>query len=428
MMFSDVKNIKHKRAGTASLFIRGTRSVNKLISIPVGRIALDEVDRMMLKNIPMIWERMSGQLNKQAWMISTPTAPRIGINGYFLNSSQEFVSFKCPCCSRHIDLLFPRNFVITAESETDASLKSSHIICHECKGTLIHEAKHEWLANPIWVPTSENFDTRGFYINQLYSFTMEPWRFARAYLRSLTNPADEQEFHNQKCGNAHLVDGARVTDDDISACLSAHRNGAPASSGKVITMGVDVGKWLHYEIDEWTFVRKGSDIHTSAEPMILKSGKLVDFEELDKVIYDYGINHTVIDANPERRKATEFCNRFPMSASMCFYGREQKGREITRGIDMPSITVDRTSWLDMSLGRFTAKKKSIRVPHDVNNEFKTQVQALVKIYEKDGDGNPVAKYINGGHDDHFAHARNYAEMALSLAVLSAQSHDMVSPV
>jgi len=35
-LFSDVKNIGHKRAGSANLFIRGSRSRNQLKSIPVA--------------------------------------------------------------------------------------------------------------------------------------------------------------------------------------------------------------------------------------------------------------------------------------------------------------------------------------------------------------------------------------------------------
>ncbi len=47
------------------------------------------------------------------------------------------------------------------------------------------------------------------------------------------------------------------------------------------------------------------------------------------------------------------------------------------------------------------------------------------MYEKDSDGNPIAKYVKAGSDeDHFAHARTYAEIALPLAASIAVSSDI----
>jgi len=417
-MFSNVKNTKLKRAGNATLYIRGSRSQNKLISVPVGKIALDEVDRMVLNNIPMIWERMSGQIEKQNWLISTPTVPELGIDSYYIDSSKEHSFFKCPHCSRHIELDFPDNLVITAEDKNDPRIKDTHLVCNKCKTKLVHETKLDWLKTD-WVPETKNDDIRGFYINQLYSHTLEPWRFALAYLKSLTNPADEQEFHNQKCGKAHLVDGAKVEDSDIKAVIKGYENKIRPNKDKIVTMGVDVGTWLHVEIDEWHLDKYGTDIHDSAEPKVIYIGKVVDFEELDILMKEYNVLHCVIDANPERRKAQEFCNRMWGMASMCFYGNAQKGKSINKGIEMPTVTVDRTSWLDLSLGRFTSEKKRISLPINTQLEYKDHIKAQVKVYEKDADGNPVAHYINGGKDDHYGHARNYAEIALSCVAVNA---------
>ena len=64
-LFSNVKNIGHKRAGNSSLFIRGSRSRSQLKSIPTARIILDEVDEMNQANVPLAFERSSGQTSKQ---------------------------------------------------------------------------------------------------------------------------------------------------------------------------------------------------------------------------------------------------------------------------------------------------------------------------------------------------------------------------
>ena len=64
------------------------------------------------------------------------------------------------------------------------------------------------------------------------------------------------------------------------------------------------------------------------------------------------------------------------------------------------------------MGRFHSDR--IYIPADTSLEFKEHMKALVRTYEKDDQGNPKAIYLNTG-PDHYAHAHNYAEMALPLA-------------
>jgi hypothetical protein len=74
--------------------------------------------------------------------------------------------------------------------------------------------------------------------------------------------------------------------------------------------------------------------------------------------------------------------------------------------------VDRTNWLDASLGRFNSRR--IALPLDTSLDFKEHIKAFVRTYEEDADGNMKAKYVETG-PDHFGHALNYAEIALPLA-------------
>ena len=179
-LFTDVKNIGHKRAGSANLFIRGSRSRAQLKSIPVGIALVDELDEMVQENIPMIFERMSGQLFKMAFLLSTPTVEGHGIYNYFKDSSQDHYYFKCPCCSRSVILTYPDCLVITSDDYTDVKIKDSHIICPKCKGKLNHEDKVNFLSldNAFWKSHQENKMSRGFHINQLYSMTVKPYELA----------------------------------------------------------------------------------------------------------------------------------------------------------------------------------------------------------------------------------------------------------
>ena len=102
----------------------------------------------------------------------------------------------------------------------------------------------------------------------------------------------------------------------------------------------------------------------------------------------------------------------------CAQKYEGKDEEFT-------VTVDRTSWLDLALGRF--KRRKIKLPQEISFEYREHIKALVRIYEKDNDGNPVGKYINNG-DDHFGHARNYNEIAAALALGHTVNEEIESPI
>jgi hypothetical protein len=427
-LFTDVKNIGHKRAGNANLYIRGSRSRSQLKSVPVALVIVDEKDEMVQENIAMIFERMSGQLQKQAMQISTPTIDRRGINIDFRISSQNYYYFKCPRCSKKTRLVFPECLKITAEGILDANLQKSYLICKECKGILNHESKVEWLGlnNAEWIPTYTNRTIAGYHINQLYSMTVPPWEIASLYLKALSNPSDEQEFYNSKLGLTHAVEGARVTDQEIEDCIGDFKKTTQPPIHSLLTMGVDVGKWLHYEIDQW-FLKSDDlsyDINLIAEPKLINEGKVLHFKELDKLMQRFMIQFCVIDAHPEKRKALEFAQRHWGHVRLCYYGNNiGNSKQIhMHSEEEHTLTVDRTSWLDMSFSRFHAK--NIRLPIDLSMEYKNHIKAPVRIYEKDKSGNPIGRYVTGNEEDHFAHSRNYAEIALPLAANLSMSYDI----
>lgn len=425
-LFSNVKNIGHKRAGSANLFIRGSRSRNQLKSIPVSYATIDEVDEMVQGNISLIFERMSGQLSKQSFLLSTPTIEHFGINTYFNQSSQDHWFFPCPSCSRSIRLTFPECLVVTGDDWSDPKVYDSYLICPLCRNKLRHEQKVDFLNKGHWVSANTDRAMRGFHVNQLYSATVKPHELAISYLKGKTNPSDEQEFFNSKLGLPHEPEGARISDKDIAECMGSFRMLDKVVKPALITMGIDVGKWIHYEITEYHIDTKkmSNDVNLLATGKILKAGRVEQFEELDSLMGRFRVNFCVIDANPERRKALEFAERFWGFVKLCFYGRGVNGKNITvHKPEQHTITVDRTSWLDLSLGR--VKDNRIKFPVDLSLEYKSHLKSLVRITEKDKDGNPVGRYVKTS-EDHYAHARNYCEIALQLATSFARSHNIGS--
>lgn len=424
-MFSEVDNIGHKRSGNVNLYIRGSRTPNHLKSVPVGMVVLDEFDEMDEGVYALAKERLSGQIEKQLWAISTPTIPKYGINKLFEDTTQEHFFFKCPCCSRLTELVFPDCLEITGEDVTDTNVLNSFYKCKECGGKLQQETKTEWLAHGIWVPKFSDRVERGFHVNQMYSSTIKPSDLAKSYLKSLRDPSEEQEFYNSKLGLPHVVEGAGVTDADIAKCIGTYKRWASVGGNALITAGVDVGRWLHFEIDKWHLHPTATvDINAQARPDVINYGKVRNFEEIDELIRRFSISSLVIDAHPETRKAQELAGRFPGIVKLCTYVQGITGKQIHIAPEEESrVSVDRTSWLDLSLGRF--RNGEITLPVDLEQEYKTHLKSQVRIYEKDKYGNPVGRYVKGSDDDHYGHARNYAEIALQFAINHGVSSDIV---
>ena len=428
-MFSDVDNVGHKRAGTANLYIRGSRSRSQLKSIPVAQIVIDEKDEMDQANVPLAFERQSGQAHREVWQISTPTFPEYGINKDFIESSQNHYFFKCPHCSKHTELIFPDCLVVTAEKLTDPNLKDSHIICKECQHRLAHELKREWLKGSYWVESYGQRDIKGWYVNQLYSPVLPPHKIAETVIKAQSDPGEEQELHNSKMGIPHVVKGAGVTDVQIQSCIGEYRSFAQYSGNRIVTMGIDVGyPIIHVEIDEWILPDKPAvDINAASRPRVLAALEMRSFDDLIRLFRDFKVNFGVIDSQPERRMALEFANKMYGRVRCCSYEMGIEGKAIHLDSKEPRVKVDRTSWLDLSLGRFKTPK-GILLPADISEDYKKHIKAQIRVYQKDRQGNQTGRYITPVGEDHYGHARNYAEIALPLAAQQGQVIDITKSI
>ena len=207
-LFTDTNSVGLKQAGANALYIRGSRGESNLVSIPVSELILDEVDRMQQKTITLALERLSGQLQKHVWAISTPTIPEFGIHKLYVKSSQEHYFFRCPACSRLTELVWPECIEIIGDHINDPRQRKEVVSWKwqkECKNKLHHEAKPDFLSRGEWQSTlsSPNLDFRGFYVNQLYSFTVTPGELAVAHFRGFGDEFAAKEFHNSEARATH---------------------------------------------------------------------------------------------------------------------------------------------------------------------------------------------------------------------------------
>lgn len=434
-IFSNVRNVGHKQAGGVDFFLRGARSRSGAKSVSTGVIVFDEFDEMLQRNIALASERSSGfeTGEKQTIKLSTPTIPDFGIAREYDNSDQEHYFFNCPRCSQKTEFLYPDCLVITADSLSDkVGIKKSYLICPICKGR-IEAAEREYILNyqrAGWESTANrNCGVRGFQINQMYSTVMQPWEIATQVLRAKEDSNYEQELWNSKLGLPYVQKGARIEDVHLNACLSQYNSNAPAPRGQLITMGVDVGHHeLYYEITQWMLPPTlGPQINLTAVGKVLCAGVVNEYVQLDRLMNDYQVLHCVIDVFPYYRDGLTFAMRFPGRVNMCMF---------TRGVDKNGIKpqssdfivhVNRTSWLDLSQGRFKRARLpgGILLPSDIQESYRAHVKALTKVTSVDDDGNLQSKYISVG-PDHFAFAHVYNEIALPLAVSNRTNQNITA--
>jgi hypothetical protein len=434
-IFTDTNAVNMKQAGNCTLYIRGSRGDSNLVSIDVSELILDEVDRMDQDKIFLALTRLDGQLSKHVWGISTPTIPKFGIHKLYMGSTQEHFMFRCPSCSRLTELIWPDCMEIIGEHATDERCKESYLKCKECKAKLHHQDKPNFLKSAVWesfAPNS-NPDVRGFYINQLYSFTKQPGELVVEYFRGHGDELAAKEFHNSKLGLPFIGDKAGVTDAMLDKALegSTHQkiDLRPDRAGRVITMGIDRGLWNYVEVCEWFFDKYSIDLNVSATCKVLYEGKFHEenFDRtVDELMREWQVLACVCDADPGPMEARRFARRYPGFVWLCRYRRgvSAKDIQITDEEDgSPMATVDRSHWLSAALGRFKTNPTRITLPKDVSHEYREHIKALVSTYIRDDHGNPTLDFVNIGAD-HFGHARCYAEIALPLVAARVTSQDI----
>lgn len=404
-----------KMAGTIPLYIRGSKGGASFHSIPVGALILDEVDKMSDKAVREAIERLSAQFKYFIRQASTPSVPGFGVNRTFELSTQDFYTFKCPCCSRWTEFTFPECLVIPTDDVRDPAINDTYLRCKECGGRIEHEAKPEIFKTAKWQPRFANRNIRGFRISQLYSCALHPARLAEAYLYSLTNPADEQVFYNSKLGQEHSVKGAAVTDDHIKAARSTHLNGCTPTS-PIITMGIDVGNFLHVKVMEYKFNPRAIDPNSDSEARLIFFDKIkketTDLSELDSIIGTFSPICICIDAGPERLISEKFALRHPGRAFTVNYNDHTDGKTLNSP-ERHKLTVNRTYWIDQYLGRYMTNM--IKIPANINEELRVHLKTLQKMFEKNRIGVVIGRYVETEGRDDYAHAGVYCEIALRKA-------------
>ena len=435
-MFTEVNSKTTKVAGKAALFILGSKSRADMKGVNVRDVYIDEYDECDDNVLKLARERCSSFMENKEHNIgifSTPTLPNYGIHEMFTKSTASRFQFLCPHCDSWTELEFLDgddqivelkgdekrygNLVICGEDPEMPRILDSYYITSCCNKVLTHEQKKSVLTIPTSRFVSDNPDRliEGFYVNQLVSPTVTADIIARNYLQALGDPAAMTEFKNHQIGHVHEDKEAslRWADFEEAMTKSAYSSIPHGVPNRLITIGVDVGKKLTYVVCAFQ-LNKSANIFKSSHCQVLEVGELDHFTDVDVVFKRFRAHFLVVDAQPERRKSMELCERFPTISKMCFYVQGQKNsKEAQTPEESYAVTVDRTSWLDGVYQRF--RNKTISIPSDITPQFYPQLKSLVKTYKLDRYDEMKATYVKTNKNDHYAHALLYANLGFVLS-------------
>jgi hypothetical protein len=406
-----LKKTKH----FSNLFIRGSVSESGLVSVPVSTVVIDEYDRCNVKALSLAMERMSSFEEKTLFALSTPTLPEFGVDGLYRQGTQEEFMFKCPSCSKTIALRWPESFEVRGDCATDERVHDSYIKCYECQAKLPHQLKRQWLKDAQWQATAPAHGHRSFGISQLYAMALTPGELAIGYHRGVGDEIAAVEFFNQKLGIPYIMKGGQVTDVEIEAAIGSHLKGSHDVDGKMIAMGIDVGSFLDVAICEYTYDEDPwLEPHLRSTSKILYEGRLAggDFKGLEQFMTEYQVRHACIDFQPETNLAKAFARKFHGFVSLVQYRQGTEADEIKEKEDndrIPILTVNRTAFLDYSIGRLHKPGKLI-LPSDVSGVWREHIKAPCRTYVLDTMGKPVATYLSN-KPDHSCHALALCEVA-----------------
>lgn len=432
-----------KQIGNATLHILGANSMANLKGTASGRLMFDELDEWTERQIYLAEERASGQKNddKIIWGLSTPKYPNMGIHKQYLTSTREEFEFPCPHCGKGARLHWEDSFEVRGEAIDDPRTHESYIKCPHCQKELPHRHKKQWLREGKWVQTNPDADpalSRGFWLPQFYSPTVSPGEIAIAYLRGFGDEDARREFHNSKLALPYIEDAHKVTDEQINACVKTYALADPNTRPKsakdgLVTLGIDQGGALHH----WVAVKWRFDLNRSGDPndravgRVIGCGRIIqdDWDGIHGLMRAYQVRQAVIDYFPEPTNARVFARRFTGVVHLCQYVRGVGAREVrtmqddTYGTNI--VRVDKTGWLTKTLGRVMAC--DIEFPVDLPLQFREQLKAPTRTVKKAVDGTYVAEYVETGQD-HYAHALNYAEIALKLLNPGLHTNDAITKI
>jgi hypothetical protein len=387
-----------KRLGQGYIYFRGADSRRQLTSVDADVVLLDEFDLMGEGVLELATKRLASSRLGLLRVVSTPRLPEAGINALFLQSDQRYYLLTCPGCGLAQRL----------EWEENVDVERGMVVCRRssCRKPMDLWGPGHWEAT-----APGNGHIHGYHINRLYS----PWiNVPQMVLASqATTLMALQEFQNSDLGETFVPPGGRLNLDVLDRCRRDYT--MPEGCGEKTYMGVDVGLKLHVVVRQPL-----DDRRTRSRAVFI--GEVDSFHELYPLIQRYRVYTAVVDAHPEQHQAVEFARKESCSrVGLAYYGRADPGYETVQEKGMWILRLNRTEALDEMFHSF--QTEAAELPRDARalggrvreglGEYYREMMALIRGLEQNSTGNWVARYVDRGKADHYAHAEVYCQQALA---------------
>jgi hypothetical protein len=122
-----------------------------------------------------------------------------------------------------------------------------------------------------------------------------------------------------------------------------------------------------------------------------------------------------VDALPETREALRFAKRFDGKVKLAWYSAGSGAKRDEAAREKPTeeymLDLDRTRTLDALWSFYRSGDIENSQMLGPENQLHDHLQAMNRVVETDRQGNPVARWVSA-RADHYAHADNYANVAL----------------
>ncbi|MHB8868424.1 MAG: phage terminase large subunit family protein [Thermoleophilia bacterium] len=409
---TDTVGLKHIGAG--SIYFRGTRSRTRMKSVPADFLIFDELDEMDPAKIELARKRLGHSSFGWELSLSTPSLPAYGIDAAFGESDQRFWLLRCPGC-RHwwcLEDLFlehhgspsdPRREICFVQGAPGAET----LVCVKC-GRPLDPGLGQW------VPKYPGRPSHGYHLSKFASVILsERERDAGAQTKPAALLAEWRrtslpaEFFHSELGLPYLAADGGLRQQDLLALVGVYTQ---VDRGRGCVMGVDQGNGLHVVVKEPV----GDEDLVCTVRVHYEPQTDATFTHLDYFMEAFDVRSCVIDALPNTHAARAFSRRYPGRVYLAYYGDTQKGLA-DWGADKertPIVTISRTEAFDAWRDIYQQQKRRIpRVEGAVTEYVKQMTNILRTVTEDPASGAKRARWIKRG-PDHFAHADNYAEVAL----------------
>lgn len=411
----DTDSIGLKRIGEGYAYFRAASWDNTkegigspgLKSIPVDELIEDERDEMNDDAVEQAQHRLdSSEIVSPAGNgveinLSTPSIPGYGVDLAYESTNQQVWMIKCHACNDWtcLELRWPEAFGRKGQDYFR--------MCAKC-GKEIHPADGDWVAR-----RPDEKERFGFYVSQLCSVRRHPNVIMEEYAKQ-TAKGKIREFTRSVLGRAYADIDQSLTKPLLDALCEPQFPRQMNDDGPC-GMGVDAGS----KDFMWTVGKRV----TSTLNRVIGFGVCRDEAELVRIARAFNVEKMVIDEMAEARAVRRIKEALRGIAYGCHY-TDQRG-DVLWDLQDRIVKTNRTASLDQSHYNLTHGVYALPAADQFYHEaFAPQVINLVrKVQEKSrGTGDETAIWVpKGTKNDHFRHALNYLDLALTKVGLATSS-------